>query len=70
MSEKASVPLKGKVVEGDVIDFEIEIENWNKYKLADGTTIKMKLVVTQIVKTDEYNSKNEPFSGSALLDSC
>lgn len=59
-NKKVSVPIAGKMVEGNEIDYKELKENWNEYKLEDGTVIRMKSVVTRIVKTKEYNKENEP----------
>jgi len=60
MGEQRAVSVLGKMVQGEEIAYNTEAENWNIYKLEDGTTIKMKLIVHQIVRTNEFNQQNEP----------
>jgi len=59
-NKKVKVPLGGKMVDGIELDFDEIEEKWNEYQVKDGTKIKMKLVVTRIVKTKEYNQEGDP----------
>jgi len=50
--------------EGEEVDFENEKEEWNIYKLADGTTLKVKLVLVNVVRSrDKYDSLGNPVYG-------
>lgn len=42
------------------INFETKSETWNEYKFSDGTTFKVKLVLTKVAKTSLYDSKGQP----------
>lgn len=35
-------------------------ENWSEYKFEDGTTMKVKPIITKIIKTDEKKSDGTP----------
>lgn len=59
-NKKVKVPLAGKMVDGEEIEFEDLGEKWNEYEVKDGTKIKIKLVTTRIVRTEEYNQEDEP----------
>lgn len=59
-NKKVKVPLAGKMVDGIEMDFEDLGEKWNEYQIKDGTKIKIKLVATRIVKTEEYNQEGDP----------
>lgn len=59
-SEKIKVPYKGRMVDGVEVGFKTLREEWNEYELEDGTILKFKSVVTKIVRTEEYNDRNEP----------
>jgi hypothetical protein len=48
------------VAEGQDIDFEEEKEHWNVYKLKDGTTLKIKLIVTGIKRLKKHNTDGTP----------
>ena len=55
------IPFKdGKMVDAVEVGFAVVKEEWNEYKLEDGTIIRFKSVVTQIARTKEYNENNEP----------
>jgi len=58
--------LQGKIdlSEGEEVDFENEKEEWNVYKLADGTTLKIKLVLVNVVRSrNNYDSLGNPIYG-------
>jgi len=48
------------MVDGEDVEFEPLAERWNEYRLSDGTLLKMKLVVTRIIRIDKYNDQGEP----------
>ena len=49
-----------KTVAGTLVDFETVREEYNSYKLSDGATIRMKTVVTNIIRTEEFTPAGEP----------
>jgi hypothetical protein len=59
-SKKVQVPFKGKIIEGEEIRFKEVEERWNEYELEDGTNMKIKLVLSRVVRTNEYNADNDP----------
>ena len=42
------------------IDFSEEQEYWNEYKLADGTTLKVKLVLRGVKRLNQYEPDGTP----------
>ena len=44
------VPYKGQNVDGDDVTFTVVKEDWNTYQLHDGTEIRVRLIVHQVVK--------------------
>lgn len=61
MERNTKVPFEGKAAEGLDIDFKTIKEEWNEYQVNDGTIIRMKVVVTNIVKlTDKYDKEGNP----------
>jgi hypothetical protein len=40
---------------GEVVDFKILREDWSNYRLADGTILKARLVVTKVIRTDQHD---------------
>jgi len=58
--------LQGKVdlLEGEEVDFENEKEEWNVYKLADGSTLKVKLVLINVIRSrNKYDPVGKPIYG-------
>ena len=61
MSNRVTLDFQGKKVTGQKVNFDIEKENWNKYLLDDGTKLRVRLVVAQVVRLDnEYTREGEP----------
>ena len=52
--------LGGQQVPGEEIEFETEREGWNTYILHDGTRLKMKSVMAQVIRLDAYKPDGEP----------
>ena len=49
------------IPEGVEIDFESIREDWSVYKLKDGTTLKVKLVLVRVIRTkDSYDPIGNP----------
>lgn len=42
------------------VDFEPIKEVWNEFKLKDGSTMRVKLVVSRVLRTSDYNKFGEP----------
>ena len=58
--KKVEFKLGDKIVAGTLVDFETLREEYNSYKLADGSIIRMKTVVTNIIRTEEFTPEGEP----------
>jgi hypothetical protein len=48
------------IAEGEDVDFEEKEEHWNVYKLSDGTTLKVKLVLTVVKRLKKYQPDGSP----------
>jgi hypothetical protein len=46
------VPYQGRQVEGKAIDFLTRKEDFNEYQLTDGKTLRIKMVVTRIIRLE------------------
>jgi len=58
---KRTIQFKDKKVEGTEVSFETIREEWNVYRLNDGTTLKFKAVVANIIRLDdEHNDVGDP----------
>ena len=42
------------------LDFEEEEEYWNRYRLSDGTTLKLKLVLRGVKRLNRYEPDGTP----------
>jgi hypothetical protein len=58
--KRVELKLGDKTVEGTLVDFDTVREEYNSYKLSDGSTIRMKTVVTNIIRTEEFTPTGEP----------
>ena len=47
------VPYQGRQVDGKSVEFLTRKEDFNEYQLTDGTILKIKMVVTRIIRLDE-----------------
>lgn len=46
---------------GEDLDFEVVKEDWNEYKLSDGTTLKVKVVLTGVRRLkNRYTPTGDP----------
>jgi hypothetical protein len=48
------------LADADPLDFEQEREDWNVYKLSDGTTLKVKLVLQGVKRLRTFNPDGTP----------
>jgi hypothetical protein len=61
MGSRVAVKYQGREVTGQKVNFEVEKENWNQYSLEDGTKLRMRLVVAQVIRIDgEYTADGDP----------
>ena len=60
MGTRVKVNFRGRDVDGERLTFKTQAEEWNIYSTEDGTKIKMKTVVSDIVRIKEYNQEGQP----------
>lgn len=60
MAAKRKVNFQGNEVWGEEVDFEAEREGWNEYVLHDGTRLKMKTVVSDVVRLELFQPDGSP----------
>ncbi|HLI46873.1 MAG TPA: hypothetical protein VKU94_06755 [Geobacterales bacterium] len=48
------------LIEGEDVDFQVVKEEWNEYKLSDGTTLKVKLVLAGVKRLKKYQPDGKP----------
>jgi hypothetical protein len=53
--------MMAETFSGEEVDFDVEQEFWNSYKLKDGTTLKVKLVLLRVIRAkDSYDPAGFP----------
>lgn len=70
MGPKKTFEYQGRKVQGQSVDFTAKSENWQQYELEDGSQLKMKIVLLDVVRLDEYNENGDPvyqFSAQQLI---
>jgi hypothetical protein len=60
LTPKKTYPYLGRQVPGQPVEFEPTSEPWSQYKLADGTELKVKMVLLNVARLDEFNEQGEP----------
>jgi hypothetical protein len=60
LGPQKTYPFQGRQVKGQSVEFEAKSEPWNQYSLADGTQLKAKMVLLDVVRLEEYNDKGDP----------
>jgi hypothetical protein len=65
MEDDALTPKKmyvheGRQIPGQSIPFESGSEPFTLYKLDDGTQVKLKVVLLDVARLDDYNAQGEP----------
>ena len=71
MSKSITLDYQGEQVSGQLLDFKTESEDWNKYKTEDGSIVKVKVVVTKIIRADKTTPAGEPLyivNSTTLVD--
>lgn len=60
MGRPATVDYKGQPISGEDVEFKTLKEDWNEYQLEDGSKIRVRLVVSDIILTKETTQEGEP----------
>ncbi len=56
-----NINFQGRETDAVDVDFQIRKEDWNEYLLMDGSIVKMKLVVSGILRVQgEYDNEGNP----------
>lgn len=59
MAKRTKLQIGVETVEGVDLDFRTLREEWNEYETEDGTRIRVKLVVSGIIRTDRYDHQTD-----------
>ena len=65
------INFQGRDVEATPVDFRIEREDWNEYQLMDGSHLRLRLVLSEVLRVEgEYDAEGNPIyvakSGNVL----
>jgi len=61
MPPKQTLKYNGKDVTGESVGFTTDGEQWSQYSLADGSQMKVKTVMMDVVRLDdEYSEQGDP----------
>ena len=60
MGEKKFMLDGGLQVKGERVDFKPLEEPWTKHQLPDGTVVRLKIVVSDIIRSGQKNAAGEP----------
>lgn len=56
-----TIDFRGRQVEALEVKFKAVREDWNEYDLEDGTTVRMKTVVSEVVRVPEqFDNEGNP----------
>jgi len=58
---RRSIKLGAKEFMAETVEFETEKENWNTYVLHDGTELKLKTILAEVLRVEgEYAPNGDP----------
>lgn len=60
MARKSQINIGDRVIEAEDMEFKTGREDWNEYTVEDGFTVRIKLVVSSILKTTERDANGNP----------
>lgn len=60
MAEKNKYPYQGRQVDGESVSFKTQGEQWSLYQLEDGSAMKIKIVLMDVVRLDEHAENGDP----------
>lgn len=58
MPNRRKINFQGHDVDAETVEFEADKEQWSTYILHDGTSLKVKAVVTEVARLDGVFSPN------------
>ena len=50
----------GELINGVEVEFKPLSESWNEYETEDGAIVRVKLIVSRIIRTEKYKEDGEP----------
>ncbi len=60
MARKTRINIGDRTIEAEDMEFQTGREDWSEYQVEDGFTVRIKLVVSSILKTQERDPQGNP----------
>lgn len=60
MARRTRINIGDRTIEAEDMEFTTGREDWNEYMVEDGYTVRIKLVVSSILKTGERDPQGNP----------
>ncbi|MBI4462112.1 MAG: hypothetical protein HY653_04320 [Acidobacteria bacterium] len=60
MARRTRINIGDRTIEAEDMEFNTGREDWNEYVVEDGYTVRIKLVVSSILKTGERDPQGNP----------
>ena len=60
MARKTRINIGDRTIEAEDMEFKSVREDWSEYQVEDGFTVRIKLVVSSILKTAERDPQGNP----------
>ena len=58
MPNRRKINFQGQIVDAEIVDFEADKEQWSTYILHDGSSLKVKAVVTEVARLEGVFAPN------------
>ncbi len=58
MPNRRKVNFQGQMVDAEIVEFEADKEQWSTYILHDGTSLRVKAVVTEVARLEGVHAPN------------
>jgi len=60
VARRTRINIGDRTIEAEDMEFATRREDWNEYMVEDGYTLRIKLVVSSILKTEERDPQGNP----------
>lgn len=60
MARRTRINIGDRTIEAEDMEFSTGREDWSEYQVEDGFTVRIKLVVSSILKTGERDPQGNP----------
>jgi hypothetical protein len=60
VARKTRINIGDRTIEAEDMEFQTGREDWSEYQVEDGFTVRIKLVVSSILKTQERDPQGNP----------